>query len=243
MLVPEDIGNRFTDSALHTPDTDWHVDRLYQFAAELGAHLQIANYSRYVIDLNRPPDDQSLYPTKSTPGLCPLQTFDGSPIYKTGKEPDKEEIKQRVSNYWQPYHQHLSHQLEELCHQYGCAFLFEAHSIRSIVPLLFDGSLHDLNLGTVNGKSIDATLEAQLHSVCTNSKEYTNVLNGRFLGGYITRHYGNPAENIHAVQLELTQRTYMNESAPYEFIPHKANKIQIVLKKLLETILQWYKSQ
>jgi N-formylglutamate deformylase len=236
--VPEEMFVRFTKPAKFLPDTDWHVDRLYGFTRKMGVHMLIGTMSRYVIDLNRAPDDTSLYPGKFTTGLCPLTLFDGSPIYMKGKEPDKAEVLTRTVAYWQPYHEKLRSLLRTLKAQHPRVVLFDAHSIASTVPTLFDGTLPDLNFGTVDGASADNELADALLTLGQQSG-YSSVLNGRFKGGYITRQYGRPAEGIHAVQLELAQRTYMQETHPYDYDDTKVVQLQTVLRQLVEQLIDF----
>jgi N-formylglutamate deformylase len=236
--VPPAILERFTPAAKQLPDTDWHVDRLYAFAKEMGVHMVVATHSRYVVDLNRATDGQSLYPGKFTTGLCPATLFNGDPLYLEGKEPDKEEIDKRINDYWRPYHNQLNHLLRDLQQSSKRVVLFDAHSICSRVPTLFEGRLPDLNFGTADGASVDKKLsEALVESV--QRSRYSVVLNGRFKGGYITRNYGAPDKGIHAVQLELAQVNYMNEEHPFAYDEAKAAQLQVVLKEALLLVVQW----
>jgi len=237
--LPDGFAARLTARAQALPDTDWHVDRLYDFAAGLGASVLRARYSRYVIDLNRPPDDAPLYPGAAGTGLAPTTLFDGSPLYAEGRAPDRTEIAERVRTCWQPYHDRLARELERLRAQFGFALLFDAHSIRSVVPRLFEGRLSDVNLGTGGGTSADEALARGLVAKCEAQKTFDFVLNGRFKGGYITRHYGKPDAGIHAVQLELSQRTYMNEDPPFDFDEAKANAIRPLLRAIVSHLLDW----
>lgn len=237
--IPDTIAGRLTETARALGDTDWHIPQLYDFLADMGASIVAATQSRYVVDLNRPPDGASLYPGQATTGLAPLTTFDGEPLYLKGAEPDKAEIRARVETYWRPYHEKLLEELEHLKRQYGYALLWDAHSIRSHVPRLFDGGLPDMNFGTNEGRSCDTKLMKRILSVAEDVTDFTHVLNGRFKGGFITRNYGNPEQDVHAIQLELSQATYMEEEPPYRFIPEKAARIRPVLKQLLETVLDW----
>jgi len=241
--APQDILQRMTTEARELPDTDWHVDRLYDFAGEMNITIIKGNHSRFVIDLNRPPDDASLYPGQATTGLCPVTLFSGNPIYLEGQEPGKDEISQRIDEIWRPYHNRLQRCMEEKTERHGYALLYEAHSIRSEVPRLFEGRLPDLNLGTNDGHSAATDLQDRLYSICESAEGYTAVLNGRFKGGYITRHYGNPDNNAHAVQLEMTQHCYMNESYPYNYLPGNALKTREILKGLLDAMLAWKPNQ
>ncbi|WP_109512124.1 N-formylglutamate deformylase [Pseudomonas ovata] len=226
------------DEALSLPDTDWHLPRLYAFAQDLGASTLAAEYSRFVIDLNRPSDDQPLY-AGATTGLFPSILFDGVPLFKDGQAPDAAERARYLEQVWMPYHQTLHQELQRLRDEFGYALLFDAHSIRGHVPHLFDGQLPDFNLGTYDNASCDAQLAVQLEQVCAEAKNYTHVLNGRFKGGHITRHYGDPANNIHAVQLELAQSNYMEEFAPFHYRQDLAEPTQVVIKQLLETFIAW----
>lgn len=209
--IPDALAARMTPEARHAPDTDWFVSRLYAFGHALGASLLIPRYSRYVIDLNRPPDDVSLYPGQNTTGLCPTVRFSGDPVYLPGEEPDPDEIAQRVEAYWRPYHDALRGELERLRARHARVLLWEGHSIRGELPFLFDGRLPDLNLGTASGASCDPAVQARIETALRAQNAYDWVVNGRFKGGYITRHYGDPARGIDAVQLEIAQRIYMDE--------------------------------
>ncbi|HLI14039.1 MAG TPA: N-formylglutamate deformylase [Alphaproteobacteria bacterium] len=237
--IPDHLAARMTPAALVLPDTDWHVDQLYDFAAGLGAHMLMANFSRYVIDLNRDPDGKALYPGADNTEVAPLRTFDRLPIYRPGEEPKPDEIRRRLDVYWQPYHARIRHELERLKVRYGFAMLFDAHSIRSRVPRFFEGRLPDFNLGTAKGASLDPTLARELLAICEGAQGYSSVLNGRFTGGYITRHYGRPQEGVQAVQLELAQLTYMDEAPPFRYRPEPAERVRAVLKRLLEALLAW----
>lgn len=236
IALPEELAGRLTPEARGVPDTDWFVSRLYDFARRLGASLLVPVHSRYVIDLNRPPDDLSLYPGQNTTGLCPLQRFSGEPVYLPGQEPTAEEVAARIERYWRPYHDALSGELARLRSVHGRAVLWEGHSIRSTVPFLFDGRLPDLNLGTAAGASCSPARQARIESVLSAQRDYTWVSNGRFKGGYITRHHGRPGEGVDAVQLELAQCTYMDE-ATGRYQPERAAKVQALLAKLLEAAL------
>jgi N-formylglutamate deformylase len=241
--IPDDLAPRMTENARGVPDTDWHVDRLYDFLGSLGAAIIQATHSRYVIDLNRPPDSAPLYPGAANTGLCPTEQFDGQPIYKAGEAPDDAEAKERLQRYWRPYHDRLASELQALRARHGIALLFEAHTIRSRVPRLFDGRLPDINLGTADGKSCASDLAALLIEAAGEAESYSSILNGRFKGGYITRHYGRPADGVHAVQLELSELTYMNEDPPYGFREDLAVAIRPVLKAIVRAMINWESSR
>ncbi len=234
--VPADIAARLTDSARRVPDTDWHVSKLYDFARELGASMIVPKYSRYVIDLNRPEDDVSLYPGQNTTGLCPHVQFSGEPVYRDGQDPDEAEVAERVERYWRPYHRALAGELQRIHAQHGRVGLWEGHSIRGVVPFLFEGRLPDLNLGTAAGKSCSPSLQSRLEAVLAAQADYDFVVNGRFKGGYITREYGDPAQAIDAVQLEISQRIYMDE-ASFEWDETMAARTQVVLHELIAQML------
>ena len=236
--VPPALAARLTEEARHVPDTDWHLERLYDFADELGASVLVATHSRYVIDLNRPPDGASLYPGQSVTGLCPVDTFDDTPLYADAADvPGDEETAQRRDAIWQPYHAKLAEELARIRAQHGVAALWDAHSIRSVLPRFFEGKLPDLNLGTGKGISCDPALAATLLGIAESATGYTGVLNGRFTGGYITRNYGNPAQNVHAVQLEMTQSSYMQEKLPFDYLPEVAAGVQPHVRRMIEAVL------
>ena len=235
--IPADFRARMTPAARSAPDTDWHVSRLYAFARDMGASMLVPRWSRYVIDLNRGEDDTSLYPGQNTTGLVPLVRFDGEPVYLPGMEPDAGEVTARIARYWRPYHQALRGELDRLRTTHGRVLLWEGHSIRgSGLPFLFDGRLPDLNLGTASGASCAPQVQARVEAVLGRQAGYDWVANGRFKGGHITRHYGDPANGIDAVQLELSQRTYMDEaSLAYDEVA--ATRLQPLLGTMLAAAL------
>ena len=235
-VIPEAMRPRLVESARAVPDTDWHVARLYDFARELGASVLVPTHSRYVVDLNRGEDDTSLYPDQNTTGLCPVRQFDGSPVYLEGQEPSPEEVRARVETYWRPYHEALAGELERLKSEHGRVVLWEGHSIRGELPWLFPGRLPDLNLGTASGSSCSPELAERLALRLAKQDGYDWVANGRFKGGHITRHYGRPEQGVDAVQLEISQRCYMDE-ATFEWVPDRAAALQPVLRALLEACL------
>lgn len=237
--LPAPIEHRLTPEARLLADTDWHLERLYEFAQSMGAGVIAATHSRYVIDLNRPPDGAELYPGADNTELCPTTSFAREPLYRNGEAPGPDEIGQRVEHYWRPYHEALSGEIDRLRSRHGVALLFDAHSIQSHVPRFFDGRLADFNLGTAAGDSADEALAHRLLAVCEQADAYSSVLNGRFTGGYITRRHGKPANAIHAVQLELSQATYMDEEPPFSYRSDLADAVQPVLKRLLVEMLDW----
>lgn len=241
-FIPNNIACSMTAVALLMPDTDWHVPLLYDFAKNQHISLLQADNSRYVIDLNRPPDNTPLYPSQDTTGLCPIDTFDKQPIYDKGKQPDSAEIQRRITEYWQPYHAKLTIELQRIRAIHGIAILWDAHSIASNVPRFFDGKLPDLNFGTVDSQSCAASLQQALANTMQQSahvKNYSHVFNGRFKGGYITRQYGKPEANIHAIQLEISQSIYMQESAPYGYKPDLTKNLKLLLIDLLQSCMHW----
>jgi N-formylglutamate deformylase len=241
-LVPEAVAARMTEVAKTVPDTDWHVDRLYDFLGHLDASVLAATQSRYVIDLNRAPDDRPLYPGASNTGLCPVTTFDEAPIYLEDQGPDADEIEARREQVFRPYHARLASALAAIVERHGYALLWEAHSIRSRVPRFFEGRLPDLNLGSAGGVSADPELIARLKRVAETegaAAGYSHALDGRFKGGYITRGFGDPARGVHAIQLELSQITYMDEAPPFGFRDDLAAGIRPVLRRFLDTMLDW----
>lgn len=237
--VPDELLQRLTPLGRGLPDTDWHIDRLYDFAGELDATVVRANASRYVIDVNREPNDRSLYPGQATTGLCPTITFDGDALYADGDEPGAEEIAARRRDWYAPYHGALAAEIERVRTLHGQVLLYDCHSIRSRVPRLFEGELPVLNVGTNNGTSCDPAMEAVVVDICEAHDEFSHVVNGRFRGGWITRHYGRPGEHVHALQMELAQRAYMHERPPWGFDEALARSIRPVLRAVLEGMCAW----
>ena len=234
--IPDDIRRSMTAIAANVQDTDWYVDRLYQFAKQLDATMIVATLSRYVIDLNRDPQDNSLYPGQFTTSLCPVMTFNQEQLYASENVPSEEQICHRREQYWQPYHDQITAQISRIKSHHGHAVLLDAHSIASRVPELFTGQLCDLNFGTFNGQSCDAVLETLVEAI--DHAGFSAVLNGRFKGGFITRHYGAPEQQIHAIQLELSQATYMNEETK-QWDPAKATRLQQYLGELCQQLIAW----
>jgi N-formylglutamate deformylase len=232
--IPQDLRGRYVPRALAVEDTDWHLDRLYAFARELGASVLQPGVSRYVIDLNRPPDDAPMYPGASNTELCPTRFFTGDALYLDGAAPDPHERLRRREQYWQPYHDALRGELDRLRAAHGFVLLWDAHSIRSRIPWLFEGVLPDLNIGTASGASAHACIADATTAAAARAPGVSHVLNGRFKGGYITRHYGRPAEHVHAVQLEMVQKLYMREQAPYDYDERLAAAIQPVLRDMVQ---------
>ena len=237
--VPDDIKSRYVERALQVEDTDWHLERLYDFANALGASVIVPHISRYVIDLNRPPDDTPMYPGASNTELCPTRFFNGDSLYVDGAAPAESEVVRRRATYWQPYHHALRAELERVRAQFGYALLWEGHSIRSEIPWLFDGKLPDLNLGTASGTSCADSLRSALEAELHRNPQFTYAVDGRFKGGYITRNYGRPGDGIHAVQMEMCQSLYMRESLPFDYLDGRAVYVQPLLRRLLEIMLAW----
>ncbi len=237
--IPKTIEQGFTPDAKRLPDTDWHVDKLYDFASDLDINIIKPNYSRYVIDLNRSVNGARLYPGKDNTELCPLSCFDLSPIYEHGCEPSAAEIERRIQLYWQPYHDKVEQVIAALYRRFGVVVVFDAHSIRSRVARFFPGVLPDLNIGTHHGRSCHQQLRELVTQCLAGQTNYSTVLDERFTGGYITRHYGQPEQHVHAVQLEISQRIYMQEDYPYHYEENKAGEVKDLLRLLLKQILLW----
>jgi N-formylglutamate deformylase len=235
--IPAALRARMTDAALALGDTDWFVDALYAPIAEaLDATLIAAHWSRYVIDLNRPADGAALYPGQSETGLLPLESFDGESLYREGQAPDAIEREARIAAYWRPYHVALAHALAQARSQHGAALLWDGHSIAAEVPKFFTGRLPDLNVGTFAGVSAAPEIEAAVMAACRAQSTFSSVLNGRFKGGYITRHYGRPGQGVHAVQLEMNQDAYMVPNQA-EFSMARAAPAIATLQSLVQAAL------
>jgi len=278
--IPADIEARFVSPDLARRDADWWVDKLYAFAADMGATLVRTRVSRSVIDVNRDPSGASLYPGQATTGLCPTETFDGEPLYRPGQEPDEAETEQRKARWFAPYHAALAAELDRLHRAHGRVVLYDCHSIRSVIPRLFDGELPHFNIGTYNGTTCAPALQERIARICTShpgegrgpvgKAEETErsakqlqpsqldpglrrggadgwdvVVNGRFKGGWTTRHYGRPAAGYHAIQMELACRGYLAEPVgpdpdpwPIPFDPEYARPITDVLRRVIQACLE-----
>lgn len=237
--IPAEERGRYTERALAVEDTDWFVDRLFEFAATLGAGMLVPRLSRYLIDLNRPTDPAPMYPGRNNTELCPTRHFTGEPLYRAGRAPDDDEILRRVAACWTPYHEALAGELQRLRAEHGHAVLLDAHSIKSELPWLFEGTLPHLNLGTADGASCGATLRERLTRVLAGASGFTHVVDGRFKGGYITRAYGRPAQGVHAVQLEIAWRAYMAEDPPYRWEAERAAALVALLRTFVAELLAW----
>ena len=233
--IPAEVAGGMTPAALGVPDTDWNVDHLYAFARAAGAAWLQPALSRYVVDLNRPPDDAALYPGQLSTGLCPSQSFDGVDLYR-GDAPDSTEVARRRARYWQPYQDALRALLDAARQRHGYAVLLDAHSIRSTVPRLFPGTLPDINIGTNSGASCAGSLSSAVMGVIGAQARFSSVLDGRFKGGYITRHYGVPGDAVHALQIELAQSAYMDEGG-HGFDADRAAPLVAVLELIVETLI------
>ena len=233
--IPEAIFARLNPLGQELSDTDWHITRLYDGLLE-GASVVRATFHRYVIDANRDPGGGTLYPGQNTTSLCPTTDFDGQPIWLPGEEPDAGEIAERRATFHAPYHAALAEQIERVKARHGVAILFDCHSIRSEIPFLFEGRLPVFNIGTDNGRTCDATIERAAEDVCRSATGYDHVSNGRFRGGWTTRHYGQPARGQHAIQMELAQRAYMTERAPWAYRPEAAERLRPYLGRLLQSL-------
>ncbi len=229
--VPVEILERLAPEARGLPDTDWHIPQLYD---GLGPDATIvrAEFNRYVIDANRPPDGASLYPGQNGTGLVPLVDFEGRPIWQV--EPDEAEIARRLATFHGPYHAALGAQIARVRAQHGVAILYDCHSIRSVLPFLFEGRLPDLNIGTNSGEACAPELARAAMRACARDEGFSAVLDGRFKGGWTTRHYGRPSERVHAIQMEIVQDCYLeSEAPPFAFSPAKAARLRAVLAEVL----------
>jgi len=234
------VMSRMTDEARNVPDTDWLVDQLYDFLADMNATVIQATYSRYIVDLNRGIQGNALYSGQSETTVCPITTFHDQDIYLPGQQPSPDEIQDRMETYWHPYHRALQEQLEEIKSRHGYALLWDAHSIATIVPRFFEGELPDLNIGTGGGTTCDEKLSHQIYDI-GQASEFQTVLNGRFKGGYITRHYGQPDQDIHAIQMEIALIAYMDEGESAVFSDEKAARLRPVLEKMIQQYQDYFR--
>ncbi len=231
--VPDDIFARLNEIGRGLSDTDWHIDRLYASLLP-SASIVKATTHRYVIDVNRDPDGVSLYPGQNTTSLCPMTDFDGQPLWRPGQEPEPADIEERRQTYHRPYHAALAEILEETRARHGVAILYDCHSIRSNIPFLFDGLLPSFNVGTNSGNSCALPVAKTIERVCRDAEHFDTAIDGRFKGGWTTRHYGNPSAGVHAIQMELAQRTYMEERAPWSYRADRADRVRPYLAQMLD---------
>ncbi|MCB1368293.1 MAG: N-formylglutamate deformylase [Rhodobacteraceae bacterium] len=236
--LPDDCAARLNDRGRGMADTDWHIHELYAGLVADATSVR-TKINRYAIDVNRDPGGDSLYPGQNTTGLCPLTDFDGRAIYRDGQEPDKAEIARRRDAFHAPYHAALAAEMARVRDLHGFAILYDCHSIRSHIPFLFDGRLPDFNIGTNNGATCDPGVEALVREACETANGYTTIINGRFRGGWTTRHYGRPADGLHAIQMELAQSAYMLEHAPWSNHKTAAERLRKHLKTILESLSDW----
>ena len=239
--LPSWLKPRLTDAGLSIADTDWHLEQLYNFLDDLDATVIIATHSRYVIDLNRPSDDVSLYPGQSTTGLCPIDAFNEAPLYLPNQAPSADEVQQRIAIYWQPYHQALNAEISRVKALHGSALLWDAHSIDSVVPRFFEGTLPHLNVGTANHQSCDSDLADAVYAM-VKQRNYEAVMNGRFKGGFITRHYGQPSADVHAIQLEIATSSYMQVNDVSKVDDGLADQLRPTLRAMMQAMLDWKKA-
>jgi formiminoglutamase len=237
--VPADVFERLNARGRALADTDWHIHDLYSGLLD-GVTTVRTKIHRYVIDANRDPLGESLYPGQNTTGLCPLTDFDGRPIYHERHEPDADEVERRRKAFHAPYHAALEAELKQIRERHGFAILYDCHSIRSRIPFLFDGTLPDFSIGTNIGATCAPGIEAVVTGICAAADGFTSVLNGRFKGGWTTRHYGRPAEGLHAIQMELAQSTYLStEAPPWTYDIARAGRLRVHLRAILTTLSDW----
>lgn len=240
VFVPDEIWASLNTLGRQLLDTDWHVPTLYE---NLIADVTLvrANFSRYVIDANRDPDGASLYPGQNTTALVPTTSFDGAPIWNN--PPNDAGIASRLMTFHRPYHDALKAEIDRVKSQHGLAVLYDCHSIRSEIPHLFDERLPDLNVGTNNGEACAPEITHTVEKVCAAASGFTSVLDGRFKGGWTTRHYGRPDENIHAIQMEISQRCYLvREEPPFSYDAVRAVQLQKVLRRILTSLINTIKT-
>ncbi|KQV65109.1 N-formylglutamate deformylase [Rhizobium sp. Root1220] len=236
--VPPEIWNRLNDNGRLLADTDWHIHQLYDGLLD-GVTTVRATFHRYVIDANRDPEGVSLYPGQNTTGLVPDTDFDGKPIWKNGKAPTPEDLAERLRDFHAPYHAALAAEIERVRAVHGVAILYDCHSIRSHIPFLFDGKLPDFNIGTNLGRTCDSTIEQAVATVTSSAEGYDSILNGRFKGGWTTRHYGRPESGVHAIQMELAQSTHLTtEAPPFTYDRAKADRLRVHLKDILARLAE-----
>jgi N-formylglutamate deformylase len=237
--LPDALRARMTPAAHALADTDWHVEKLYAFARSTGATVLSATHSRYVVDLNRDPGGVALYPGADNTELCPTRTFANDPVYLDGELPDPVEMSARRATFFGPYHAVLARELARVRVRHGYAILLDGHSIAAEVPRFFTGRLPHLNLGTADGASCDPALQQLAAGILAGSADFSHVVNGRFKGGYVTRQYGRPADDVHALQLEVAQDAYMEDGPAYAWDSARAAKLSRLLERLVVSLAEW----
>jgi N-formylglutamate deformylase len=233
--IPDDIAARLVPRAHATEDADWHLTPLYAFAKDLGASVLTPRLARYVVDLNRPPENTPMYPGQNNTGVVPTVFFTGEPLYRDGQAPDDAEVQQRIDRYWRPYHEAIESELSRMLAEHGRAMIFDGHSIQQRLPWLFEGELPDLNVGTADGGSCSPSLRERFVSILSSQNEFSWVVDGRFKGGYITRRYGQPAQNRHAVQMEMCWHCYLAD--PHDWDAGRAARVQPVLEAIARALI------
>ncbi|MEM6825377.1 MAG: N-formylglutamate deformylase [Pseudomonadota bacterium] len=236
--VPPEIWGQLNETGRMLADTDWHVQDLYDGLVSDVTRVRTTLH-RYVIDVNRDPSGVSLYPGQNTTRLVPTTDFEGRAIWRSGQAPGQKETEQRTVAYHAPYHSALNAEIARVKARNGFAILFDCHSIRSEIPFLFEGRLPDFNTGTNNGDTCASSIESDVDEICRRARGYTSVLNGRFKGGWTTRHHGRPAAAQHALQMELAQSTYMQEVPPWTYLPERAAALRTHLKTILDRLIRW----
>ncbi|MEM9474026.1 MAG: N-formylglutamate deformylase [Pseudomonadota bacterium] len=236
--VPDEIWAKLNETGQALADTDWHIHALYEGLVPDVTSVRTTIH-RYVIDVNRDPSDESLYPGQNTTRLIPTTDFNGRDIWSDGHAPDEADTEHRTEAYHRPYHEALVAELDRVKAIHGFAILYDCHSIRSEIPFLFEGRLPDFNVGTNIGTTCAPSIEAAVFDICQHAAGYSSVLNGRFKGGWTTRHHGRPSEGLHAIQMELAQSTYMHEAPPWTYHPARADALRAHLKTILETLIRW----
>lgn len=234
--VPEAVAARLNENGRLLADTDWHIHRLYDGLLADATTVR-ATFHRYCLDANRDPSGDSLYPGQNTTGLIPLTDFDGKPIWREGAEPREDDVAERLAAFHAPYHAALRAEIARVRALHGVAILYDCHSIRSLIPFLFEGRLPDLNIGTDGGRTCAPEIERAVLDGAAAAQGFTHILNGRFRGGWTTREYGRPQDGVHAIQMELAQASHLEtEAPPFAYDKDKAQRLRIHLKAILERI-------
>ncbi len=235
LWLPSEVEAQLNDRGRGLDDADWHIAKLHEDLAP-GASVVRSHVHRYVVDANRDPSGVSLYPGQNTTALVPMTDFNGRSIWTT--KPSEAEVEARRLAYHAPYHVALSAEIARVKAIHGVAILYDCHSIRSNIPFLFDGVLPVFNIGDNNGATCDPRLTRLVAEKCETSA-FSAVTNGRFKGGWTTRNYGDPANGVHAIQMEMAQRVYMNEAPIWDYRTDLADQVRPVLSDIFQSIVQF----